>query len=47
LAEAEIARLAGRPDLERDALEKAVALNEAKGALAAASRARERLAELA
>ena len=46
-AEAEIEQLAGRPERAREALEKARALAEAKGALAAASRAAKQLDELA
>ncbi len=46
-AEAEIERLAGRPERAREALEKARALCEAKGALASMARADEQLAGLA
>ncbi len=45
-AEAEVERLAGRPEGERRALERAVATAERKGELVSAKRARERLAEL-
>jgi len=46
LARAEIARVAGRPDAEREALEKALAPAEEKGCLVAAKQIRERLAGL-
>ena len=44
---AEVERLAGRSDGERAALEKALRLAEQKGDVLTASRARDRLAELA
>jgi class 3 adenylate cyclase/tetratricopeptide (TPR) repeat protein len=46
LVRAEIARLAGRPDAEREALEKALAPAEEKGCLVAAEQIRERLSVL-
>jgi hypothetical protein len=46
LVRAEIARLAGQPDAEREALEKALPLAEEKGCLVAAEQIRERLGEL-
>jgi class 3 adenylate cyclase len=45
-AKADVERLAGRPDGEREALERALATAEEKGNLVAAERARERLAAL-
>jgi ATP/maltotriose-dependent transcriptional regulator MalT len=46
LAQADVDRQAGRTDGERRALERAIDLAEAKGNLAAAERARDRLMEL-
>ena len=46
-AEAEVARLAGERDRERDALEKARVLGETKGSVASVARADRLLAELA
>jgi len=45
-AQADVERLAGRPDGERDALERALEVAKAKGNLVAAERARGRLVEL-
>jgi class 3 adenylate cyclase/tetratricopeptide (TPR) repeat protein len=45
-ARAEVARLAGRPGEQREALEQALSLAEAKGNVVAAARDRETLAEL-
>ena len=47
LAEAEIARLVGNTEREREALERALSAAEAKGALVIAARARQQLAGLA
>jgi hypothetical protein len=44
MARAEVARLAGRSEEEREALERALTVAEAKGNVVAAERARERLA---
>jgi class 3 adenylate cyclase len=45
-AEADVERLAGRPDREREALERALTIAEAKANLVGIDRARERLAAL-
>ncbi len=46
-SQAEVERLAGRPDAEREALERALVVAEKKGNLVAAERAQGRLAEIA